>query len=167
MLRDHKLANAAPASTPGATVQATPRNETMLAVLGLESGFETDELARHQRAGHSRRPPGAAAQGEPQARQFHLRGDEPRRRRPRRPCRPRHRPLRRPADASTSPARRMTASSCTMPATTNCSCRSRTSSCCRATAPTDARSSSTSSAASPGRRARPSSRSASATWRAS
>ena len=26
-------------------VQATPRNETMLAVLGMESGFETDEFA--------------------------------------------------------------------------------------------------------------------------
>ena len=54
---------------------------------------------RHQRAGHSGRPPGAAAQSEPQARQFHLGGHEPRRRRPRGPCRARHRPLRRPADA--------------------------------------------------------------------
>ena len=70
----------------------------MLAVLGMESGFETDECRRHQRAGHSRRPPGAAAQGEPQARQFHRRGHEPRRRRSRGACRSRHRPLRRPAD---------------------------------------------------------------------
>src|SRR6202012_5937097 len=27
------------------TVQATPRNETMLALLGMESGFETDQVA--------------------------------------------------------------------------------------------------------------------------
>ena len=39
---------------------------------------------------------------------------------------------------SKSPARRMTASSCIMPPTPSCSCRSRTSSCCRATAPTSA-----------------------------
>ncbi len=54
---------------------------------------------RHQRAGHSGRPAGAAAQGHPQARQFHLRGDESRHRRSGGPCRARHRPLRRPADA--------------------------------------------------------------------
>ena len=54
---------------------------------------------RHQRAGHSRRPPGAAAQGQPQARQLHLRGHQPRVRRSRRACRARHRPLHRPADA--------------------------------------------------------------------
>ena len=34
---------------------------------------------RHQRAGYSGRPPGAAAQGQPQARQFHLGSHEPRR----------------------------------------------------------------------------------------
>ena len=56
-------------------------------------------IRRHQRAGHSRRPPGAAAQGEPQARQLHLGGHEPCDRRSRGPCRARHRPLRRPADA--------------------------------------------------------------------
>ncbi len=54
---------------------------------------------RHQRAGHPRRPPGAAAQGEPQARQLHLRSHQSRRRRSRGSCRARHRPFRRPADA--------------------------------------------------------------------
>src|ERR1700719_4639028 len=44
MLRDHKLHNITSVNT-WRTVQATPRNETMLAVLGLESGFETDNVA--------------------------------------------------------------------------------------------------------------------------
>ncbi|MGY3482157.1 transcription-repair coupling factor (superfamily II helicase) [Bradyrhizobium sp. USDA 4011] len=44
MLRDHKLLNATSVNT-WRIVQATPRNETMLAVLGMESGFETDEFA--------------------------------------------------------------------------------------------------------------------------
>ena len=57
---------------------------------------------------------------------------------------------------SRSPARRMIVSSCIMPPTPNCSCRSRTSSCCRAMAPTRPMSSSTGSAAPAGRRARPS-----------
>ncbi|MFB9267453.1 transcription-repair coupling factor [Bradyrhizobium erythrophlei] len=44
MLRDHKLLNLTSVNT-WRTVQATPRNETMLAVLGMESGFETDEFS--------------------------------------------------------------------------------------------------------------------------
>ena len=44
MLRDHKLSRATSVNS-WRMVQATPRNETMLAVLGLESGFETDEIA--------------------------------------------------------------------------------------------------------------------------
>src|SRR5207344_3530905 len=44
MLRDHKLSNVTSVNA-WRTVQATPRNETMLAVLGMESGFETDEFA--------------------------------------------------------------------------------------------------------------------------
>src|SRR6516225_4695266 len=44
MLRDHKLTHTTSVNS-WRTVQATPRNETMLAVLGLESGFETDEIA--------------------------------------------------------------------------------------------------------------------------
>jgi transcription-repair coupling factor (superfamily II helicase) len=44
MLRDHKLANITPVNS-WRTVQATPRNEAMLAVLGMESGFETDNVA--------------------------------------------------------------------------------------------------------------------------
>jgi len=44
MLRDHKLLNLTNVNN-WRIVQATPRNETMLAVLGMESGFETDEFA--------------------------------------------------------------------------------------------------------------------------
>src|SRR5262245_13383711 len=44
MLTDHKLANITSVNT-WRTVQATPRNEAMLAVLGMESGFETDQVA--------------------------------------------------------------------------------------------------------------------------
>jgi transcription-repair coupling factor (superfamily II helicase) len=44
MLRDHKLSNVTPVNA-WRTVQATPRNEAMLAVLGMESGFETDAVA--------------------------------------------------------------------------------------------------------------------------
>ncbi|MBI5264996.1 MAG: transcription-repair coupling factor [Bradyrhizobium sp.] len=44
MLRDHKLTHTTSVNS-WRTVQATPRNETMLAVLGLESGFETDDVA--------------------------------------------------------------------------------------------------------------------------
>jgi transcription-repair coupling factor (superfamily II helicase) len=44
MLKDHKLHNVTSVNT-WRTVQATPRNETMLAVLGMESGFETDHVA--------------------------------------------------------------------------------------------------------------------------
>src|SRR5258705_5942384 len=44
MLRDHKLSNVTSVNT-WRTVQATPRNEAMLAVVGMESGFETDNVA--------------------------------------------------------------------------------------------------------------------------
>src|SRR5262249_53033953 len=53
---------------------------------------------------------------------------------------------------SRPPARRTIVSKSTMPAATNCSCRSRISSCSRATAPTRPAPSSTGSAAPPGRR---------------
>ncbi len=44
MLRDHKLSNVTSVNA-WRTVQATPRNEAMLAVLGMESGFETNDVA--------------------------------------------------------------------------------------------------------------------------
>ncbi len=44
MLKDHKLVHLTSVNS-WRTVQATPRNETMLAVVGLESGFETDAVA--------------------------------------------------------------------------------------------------------------------------
>ena len=44
MLKDHKLFNLTSVNS-WRTVQATPRNEAMLAVVGMESGFETDNVA--------------------------------------------------------------------------------------------------------------------------
>jgi transcription-repair coupling factor (superfamily II helicase) len=44
MLSDHKLVHLTSVNS-WRTVQATPRNETMLAVLGMESGFETGDVA--------------------------------------------------------------------------------------------------------------------------
>ncbi|HEY4746939.1 MAG TPA: hypothetical protein VIH38_05225, partial [Steroidobacteraceae bacterium] len=44
MLRDHKLTHLTSVNS-WRTVQATPRNEAMLAVVGMESGFETDHVA--------------------------------------------------------------------------------------------------------------------------
>jgi transcription-repair coupling factor (superfamily II helicase) len=44
MLRDHRLSNVTSVNA-WRTVQATPRNEAMLAVVGMESGFETDDVA--------------------------------------------------------------------------------------------------------------------------
>ena len=97
VLADHGLLNLAPvASWPQAL--ALPRHEVALAVLGLEAGFETDDLARHRRAGHPRRPAGAAAPRTPSAPEnFIAEVTSLVGRRPRRPRRSRHRPLRRPA----------------------------------------------------------------------
>src|SRR3954454_6451216 len=44
MLKDHRLLNLTNVNS-WRTVQATPRNEAMLAVVGMESGFETDSVA--------------------------------------------------------------------------------------------------------------------------
>src|SRR6202042_1150053 len=44
MLRDHKLLNLTSVNS-WRTVQATPRNEAMLALVGMESGFETGDVA--------------------------------------------------------------------------------------------------------------------------
>jgi transcription-repair coupling factor (superfamily II helicase) len=44
MLRDHKLVNVTSVNS-WRIVQATPRNEAMLAVVGMEAGFETDAVA--------------------------------------------------------------------------------------------------------------------------
>jgi len=63
-----------------------------------------------------------------------------------------------------SAARRMTACGWSTPAATSCSCRSRTSTCCRATARRTATPSSTVSEGPPGRPARRGSRSGCATW---
>jgi len=44
MLKDHRLLNLTSVNS-WRTVQATPRNEAMLAVIGMESGFETTDVA--------------------------------------------------------------------------------------------------------------------------
>src|ERR1700688_4569410 len=44
MLRDHKLDNLTSVNA-SRTAQATPRHATTLAVVGMESGFETDAVA--------------------------------------------------------------------------------------------------------------------------
>jgi transcription-repair coupling factor (superfamily II helicase) len=153
MLRDHKLLNLTSVNT-WRTVQATPRNEAMLAVVGMESGFETDDVAVISEqdilgAWCGRANPAASST------------TSSRRSRACRPaiwwcmsstasgdlsdCRP-----------SRSAARRMTVSNCTTPPKPNCFCRSKTSSCCRATAPTTPMSNSTAWVAAAGRRARPS-----------
>ena len=97
VLADHELHNLTPVSSwPQA--QALAKHTVALAVLGIESGFETedaavigeqdilgDRLVRPRRAQAPRR-------------EFHRRSHQPRGRRPRRACRPRHRPFHRPAD---------------------------------------------------------------------
>ena len=92
VLADHKLLNLTPVgSWPQAL--ALPKPAVALAVLGIESGFETADASHRQRAGHSRRPPGAAAPRHAPRRQFHRRGHQPRARRSGRARRSRHRPL--------------------------------------------------------------------------
>ena len=94
VLAEHGLFNLTPvASWPQA--QALSRAETALAVLGLDAGFATADVALiteedilGERLVRPRRQ--VEARGE-----FHRRGDEPVRRRRRRPRRSRHRPLRR------------------------------------------------------------------------
>ncbi len=60
VLADHQLHNlTSVASWPQAA--SLPKPAVALAVLGIESGFETARRGHRQRAGHSRRPAGAAA----------------------------------------------------------------------------------------------------------
>ena len=96
VLADHKLHNLSPvASWPQAL--ALPKASVALAVLGIESGFETDDAAivseqdiLGDRLVRPRRA--SAPRGE-----LHRRSDQPRARRSGGACRSRHRPLCRPA----------------------------------------------------------------------
>ena len=154
MLRDHKLLNLTSVNS-WRTVQATPRNEAMLAVVGMESGFETDDVAvisEQDILGDRLVRPRKA---QPQARQFHLRGHEPRRAATSWFMSSTASAASSACRRSRSPARRMIVSNCITPPKPSCFCRSRISNCCRATAPTTPMSSSTGSAAAAGRRARP------------
>ena len=141
---------------------ALPAETAAFAVLGLEQGFETADLAvigEQDILGDRLVRP--APQGAPRRRRHH-RGDQPRRRRLRRARRPRHRPLRRPHHhhRARRPARlpgdRLRRGRQAL------SARREHRAACRATARPRATCSSTASAASPGRRARPASSSASA-----
>ena len=113
---------------------ALPRPQVALAVLGLESGFETARSRGGRRAGHSGRPAGAAAPRRTPAGELHRRG-----RQASPPAISSSMSI--TASAASSgcarskpPARRTIVSKSTTPAATSCSCRSRTSSCSRATA---------------------------------
>ena len=152
MLKDHKLLNTTSVNSWRA-VQATPRNETMLAVVGLESGFETDAIAviteqdilgdRLVRPRKASRKLENFISKSPAVDRRHCRS-----------CRARHRPVRglQTLQVGGAPT---TVSNCTTPTTRSCFCRSRTSNCSRATAPTRPMSNWTSWAAADGRRARP------------
>ncbi len=117
MLNDHKLHNITLVES-WPTALAVPHIETALAVLGLESGFETadvaviteqdilgDRLVRPRRANRK-------------LDNFISEVTSLVRGRSRRPRRSRHRPLHRVADHRVSAARRMIASNCAMPGTT-------------------------------------------------
>ena len=128
VLVDHGLLQPEDRSRTGASLQALPEKAVGLAVLPLETGLRSAGHRHHRRPGRSGRPLhplGAQAEAR---RRCADRGREPRRRRSRRPCRPRHRPLRRAAAPSRRRARRTIAWKSSTPATTACSCRSKTSS---------------------------------------
>jgi transcription-repair coupling factor (superfamily II helicase) len=96
VLVDHGLTRLKPvASWPEAT--ALDADMVALAVLGLESGFETGRRCRYRRAGHPRRPARASARQAPRL-ELPVRCHRARRGRHRRPHRPRHRPLHRSPD---------------------------------------------------------------------
>ena len=147
----------------GEALEALPRSAVGLAILPVEQGFATDDAGAARRAGHPRRPARAHAAPAAQPRPVHHRGDEPRRRAISSSMPSTASAATRRWRRSMSPARRTIACACSMPATTGCSCRSRTSRCCRASARKTPARSSTGSAGSPGSRARRGSRSASAT----
>ena len=98
MLRDHKLNNLTSVNT-WRTVQATPRNEAMLAVVGMESGFETDDVAvisEQDILGDRLVRPRKSSR---KLDNFISEVTSLAVRRSRGACRARHRPLHRPADA--------------------------------------------------------------------
>src|SRR5713101_4101214 len=91
VLADHGLVNLVEVANFSDALRR-PKPEVGLAVLGLEAGFETAELAV---VGEQDILGDRLARRQAR-RRFHRRGDQSQRRRPRRPHRPRHRPLRRP-----------------------------------------------------------------------
>jgi len=81
------------------TVQATPRNEAMLAVVGMESGFETADVAVISEQESSATPGAAQRKSSRKLDNFISEVTSLACRRSGRACRARHRPLHRPADA--------------------------------------------------------------------
>ena len=77
LLGEHDLADARKVES-FAEAAALAADAAAFAVLGIEQGFETPGSGDHRRAGHSRRPAGAAAAQGAQGRRRHHRGDEPR-----------------------------------------------------------------------------------------
>ena len=97
VLAEHGLLNLTPVAVLAAGARVCRGPQIALAVLGARGRLRDRRCRAHQRAGHSGRSPGAPAPAIEAGGEFHRRGDEPFRRRPRRPCRSRHRPLRRAA----------------------------------------------------------------------
>ena len=147
----------------GAALAALPALVGRARDPAARAGVRDRRPRRPRRAGHPRRPARAHARGG---------GATSTSSSPRRPTSRRATSSSMPITASaatrrwrrsTSAARRTTACACSMPATTGCSSRSRTSRSCRASAPRMPGRSSTGWAGSPGSRARRGSSSASAT----
>ena len=86
------------ASKPGPDITALSGGTSALAVLGLETGFETGRPRRYRRAGYSRRPPDPPHAQSPPGAGLPNRGFDPLQGRPRRSCRSWDRPVRRPPD---------------------------------------------------------------------
>ena len=93
---DHGLRRRKPGRAPGRRARGCRGPRSPLAVLRPRSGLRDRRPRGHRRAGHPRRPAGAAeAQGASARRTFIAEVAALDARRPRRPCRSRHRPLRR------------------------------------------------------------------------
>ena len=84
---------AAPGRRAGTSSGPLPADGVGVAVLAIEHGYRLRRHRAPHRAGHSRRPPGAAAAAARQFRAIHRRGRGAAARRSRRPCRAWHRPL--------------------------------------------------------------------------
>ena len=127
VLREHKIADVRPGARAGREARKLDKRAIALAVLALDRGFVTRRSRGDRRAGHPRRPHGAARRPPGAPRELPDRGVVAVAGRSRRPHRPRHRPLRRRWRRCRSTARRTIACASSTPTATACTCRSRTS----------------------------------------